>query len=336
MRQLLSLSFVTLVAMAATALPAAAAGPTDSIVYIKNNNVWIAKADGSEQVRLTRDGTAANPYYSPTQADNGTIVALRGPDGRPVVATYRGGGSKVYRLSPRGKLIGKPHIALFEALPTLVPRAVAAEVSPNGRTLAISQLLYETVSRTGGRRELKAIALNVVYTDVASGKYKGKSELALQQLGSPTWIDNARLLVFDQFAQAGAHVYVARVGKRPAPFYRDPERSTLVPDWNANSLGAGELTRQGDKLALVRAKIDSSGAPAIELYAARGVSAPPTHRCTLRGRDINLEPGLSWSPDGRTLYWYEDSGIWSTPVTLTAPNCGVAPRLVIRGGTSPD
>lgn len=327
---------VTLAATAAVAVPASAAGPTDSIVYIKNHNVWLAKADGSNQTRLTRDGVAANPYYSPTQADNGTIVALRGPDGRPVVATFTGGGSKVYRLSPGGKLLGKPHVTLFDPLPALVPRAVAAEVSPNGRTLAISQLLYETVNRSDGRRGLKAIALNVVYTDVASGKYKGKSELALQQLGSPSWIDNRRLLVFDQFSQAGAHIYVASVGRKPMPFHRDPARSTLVPDWNANSLGAGELTRRGDKLALVRGKIDGGGAPAIELYAARGVSAPPAHRCTLGGRDITLEPGLSWSPDGRTLSWYEDSGIWSTPVALDAPGCGLAPRLVIRGGMSPD
>jgi hypothetical protein len=271
MKRVLHLAGAVLVGAAAFALPAAGAGPADSIVYIKGHNVWLAKADGSGQVRLTRDGTAASPYYSPTQADNGTIVALRGPDGRATVATFSGGGSKVYRFSPSGKLLGKPRITLFEALPALVPRAVAAEVSPNGRTLAISQLLYETVNPPGGRRELKAIALNVVYTDVASGKYKGKSELVLQQLGSPSWIDNARLLVFDQFSQAGAHVYVARVGKKPVPFYRDPERSTLVPDWNANSLGAGELTRRADKLALVRAK------PVPPARALRGSRDRPRH-----------------------------------------------------------
>lgn len=96
------------------------------------------------------------------------------------------------------------------------------------------------------------------------------------------------------------------------------------------------MTRAGDKLALVRAKLDSGSAPTIELFATRGVSAPPAHRCTLSGRDISLEPGLSWSPDGRTLSWFEDSGIWSTPVRLDASGCGFAPRLVIRGGLSPD
>ena len=319
---------------AACALVAPAAADAASIVFIRSHNVWLANGDGSGQVRLTRDGTAANPYFSPTQADNGTIVALRGPDGRPVVTTYGGGGAKIYRLSPHGKVIGPPRIALFKPLPTLIPRAVAAEVSPNGRTLAISQLLYEASDRPGGR-ELKAIALNVVYKDLASGRYKGKSELVLQQLWSPSWIDNARLLVFDQFSQAGAHIYVTPVGRKPVPFYRDPARSDLVPGWNAYSLGGGELTRAGDKLALARAKI-GGGERTIEIFATRRVSAAPAHRCTLAGRDISLEPGLTWSPDGNTLSWYEDSGIWSSRVQLSAPGCGLAPRLVIRGGMAPD
>ena len=322
-------------AAAASLLVVPAAADAASIVFVKNNNVWLAKPDGSGQIRLTRDGTAANPYYSPTQADNGTIVALRGPDGRATVATFTGGGSKVYRFSPRGKLLGPPRISLFEPMPALVPRALAAEVSPNGRTLAISQLLYGTVDKAGGGRGLQAQALNVVYTDVATGRYKGKSELVLQQLWSPSWIDNSRLLVFDQYSQTGAHVYVTSVGRQPAPFYRDPARSTLVEGWNAFSLGGGELTRKGDKLALSRAKL-GGGQPTIEILATRGLSAPPEQRCTLAGRDLSLEPGLSWSPDGAVLSWFEDSGIWSTPVNLDAPGCGLKPRLVIRGGIAPD
>ena len=335
MKRLSRLCPAALLVAAVSLLVAPAAADAASIVFVKNNNVWLAKADGSGQTRLTRDGTAANPYYSPTQADNGTIVALRGPDGRATVATFTGGGSMIYRLSPRGKLLGSPRISLFEPMPALVPRALAAEVSPNGRTLAISQLLYGTEDKPGGRRGLQAKALNIVYKDVATGRYKGKSELLLQQLWSPSWIDNSRLLVFDQYSQVGAHVYVASVGRKPAPFYRDPARSELVERWNAFSLGGCELTRKGDKLALSRAKL-GGGQPTIEIFATRGVGAPPEQRCTLAGPDLSLEPGLSWSPDGATLSWFEDSGIWSTPVRFDAPGCGLKPKLVIRGGISPD
>ncbi len=226
-------------AAAAVTIPlGAAAAKASRVAFIRNHNVWLAAPDGSGQIRVTRDGTAANPYYSPSQADNGTIVALHGPDGQPTVATFSGGGSRLYRLAPTGKLLGPPRISLFDPLPALVPRAIAADVSPNGRTVAVSQLLYEASAGPGGRRQLKAIALNVVYKDAASGSYKGKSELIGQNLSGPSWIDNRRLLIFDQYSQAGPQVYVASIGRRPTPLYRDPARSDLVPDWTASRSAA--------------------------------------------------------------------------------------------------
>lgn len=321
-------------ATVALALLAPAATQASSIVFIKNHNVWLANANGSGQARVTRDGTAANPYYSPSQADNGTIVALRGPDGRPTVATFSGGGSRIHRLAPSGKLLGPPRISLFEPLESIVPRALSAEVSPNGRTVALGTLLYEVV-RAGGRRTLQPKVLYVVYKDAASGRDRGKSDIPLLQLQSPSWIDNRRLLIFDQYSQAGPQVYVATVGRKPTPFYRDPGRSDLVPDWNGFSLGGGELTRAGDKLAAVRAKI-GGGQRTIEIYATSRVSRSPTQRCTLARRNLGPEPSLSWSPDGATLTWFEGSGIWSSPVKLTAQGCGLSPRLIIRGGISPD
>jgi hypothetical protein len=316
------------------ALLVPSAAQASSIIFIKNHNVWLAKADGSGQTRVTRDGTAANPYYSPSQANNGTIVALRGPDGRPTAATFSGGGSRIYRLSQTGKLLNPPRISLFEPLESVVPRALGAEVSPNGRTVALHTLLYEQ-TREGGRPKLQPKVMYIVYKDAASGRDRGKSDIPLVQLWSPSWIDNSRLLVFDQYSQVGPQVYVAAVGRKPTPFYRDPARSETVPDWNAFSLGGGELTRAGDKLALARAKL-GGGQETIELYATRGVSSPPTHKCTISGRRLSAEPGLSWSPDGTALSWFEGSGIWATPVKLTAPGCGLAPKLLIRGGISPD
>ncbi len=54
-------------------LPAAASA--DSIVYVKDADVWVASPDGSGQRQLTRDGTADHPYRSPSQADDGTVAA---------------------------------------------------------------------------------------------------------------------------------------------------------------------------------------------------------------------------------------------------------------------
>jgi predicted lipoprotein with Yx(FWY)xxD motif len=59
-------------AAAALAFAAAPAGAS-SIVYVKDGNVWLTDADGAKQYQVTFDGG----YTSPSQADDGTIVAWR-------------------------------------------------------------------------------------------------------------------------------------------------------------------------------------------------------------------------------------------------------------------
>src|SRR3954464_7377313 len=58
----------------ALAAPAAA----DSLVYVKNADVWAARPDGTGAVRITADGRANDRYGYPTQADDGTVLAVRG------------------------------------------------------------------------------------------------------------------------------------------------------------------------------------------------------------------------------------------------------------------
>ena len=50
------------------------AGPAiaDSMVFIRDGNVWLANPDGSGQYQVTLDGTPDSPYSSPSQADDGT------------------------------------------------------------------------------------------------------------------------------------------------------------------------------------------------------------------------------------------------------------------------
>ena len=67
-------------AAAALCLAAPAAAQADSIAYIKDHNVWIAQPDGSGQHQVTSDGQAGWAYGSPSQADDGTIVARKGTD----------------------------------------------------------------------------------------------------------------------------------------------------------------------------------------------------------------------------------------------------------------
>ena len=59
-------------------LPAVASA--DSIVYVKDHNVWLADGNGGSQYQVTLDGTADDPYRSPSQADDGTIAASHGDE----------------------------------------------------------------------------------------------------------------------------------------------------------------------------------------------------------------------------------------------------------------
>ncbi len=64
--------------LAAVALLTGAAAATsahaDSIVYVKQGNLYLTSPDGSQGYQLTYDGN----YSSPSQADNGTIGAVHG------------------------------------------------------------------------------------------------------------------------------------------------------------------------------------------------------------------------------------------------------------------
>src|SRR5215213_7272465 len=107
----------------ALVLAAAAPAAADSIVYVKDANVWSAHPDGTGRQRLTNDGTAQDPYSSPSQADDGTIVAVRG--------------TRLRKLDPSGRAAGA-----LDSLLTGNPGAIGAvgpfdaRISPDGRTIA--------------------------------------------------------------------------------------------------------------------------------------------------------------------------------------------------------
>src|SRR5262249_22696948 len=63
-----SILLAALVAAGIAASPAAA----DSIVYVKQGNLYLTSPDGSQGYQVTSDGG----YSSPSQADDGTIGAL--------------------------------------------------------------------------------------------------------------------------------------------------------------------------------------------------------------------------------------------------------------------
>jgi hypothetical protein len=106
-------------------------------------------------------------------------------------------------------------------------------------------------------------------------------------------------------------------------------------------VGAGELSRNGTRLAALRAG-GTMGAGyeargrlnSIQLYNVTGLDAKPQPTCALRD-DQGVEfASPTWSPGGDALAWATPAGIYSTPL---GPNCeGFVERLVVPGGREPD
>src|SRR5215213_10823967 len=114
------LPLLSLLLLGLLAAPAAA----DSLVYAKDGNVWAARPDGSGQVQITKDGSAQRAYETPSQADDGTVLAVRG--------------SRFSKFDRAGRPAGGP----FGSVLTDKPGNVGAlgpwdaKISPDGRTVA--------------------------------------------------------------------------------------------------------------------------------------------------------------------------------------------------------
>ena len=318
MRVLLSALLLTL----AVAAPAAA----DSIVYVKDATVWSAKPDGSQQRRLTSDGIAQDPYSSPSQADDGTIVAVRG--------------SRFIKLDRQGRLLGK-----MDSLLTKNPSGGAvgpfdARISPDGRTIAswlgIMGGWYDYATNTYYNDPQSA----VVFQDAGDGHPVGSTMFYEE----PSWTaDSRHVLIFDSMNALTPQVMVGEIGadhNHLHGWFHDYDTIDDSGGWKP--LGAAELTRSGNRLAALRAgaTLGNGGLArgldnGITIYDVHGFDqAPALWLCRIydeRGRELTPP---SWSPNGDALTWSAPDGIWTSRV---GDGCGsLEAKLVIPGGREPD
>ncbi|MBA2629599.1 MAG: PD40 domain-containing protein [Thermoleophilaceae bacterium] len=319
------LSLVLLLIALVVAAPAQGA----SMVFIKKSNVWMARADGSGQVRVTRDGSRGNPYYSPSIADNATIVALRGVF--------------LHSFRPNGRRIVRARQWAINPSPAISTEPFFVDLSPNGRITATQNAIYSTYydPRTSETRP----TVSAWFTDFFDFRRNPPREIGLTDgfydYNYPAWIDSRRVLS-TSYGIFNAQIFTNRVGNRTrgVEFYRDPGRD---PDTGTNSyiLADAEMTRARNRFAVMRRplRVDTAdlSVATIQIYRAANPSTASEPLCAIGpGRRIGPEPDPSWSPDGKTLAWYENGrGIFSTRVT-SAPGCGLRPRLIVRGAHSPD
>lgn len=297
------------------------------MVFIKRGDVWMARPDGSRQLAITKNGTPGNPYFSPSIADNGTIVAVKGIH----LHSFRHSGRRIIR--PRQwAILGR----------TLSTEPLTVDLSPNGRIAATDNALYGTYydpRRSEVRPTL--VARFVDFIDFRTNRSRGETD-GYYDYGLPAWIDSRRVIT-TSYGIFNAQLISAPVGSktRGTEFYRDPGRD---PNTGTNShiLADAELTRARDKVAVVRRPLQGADASdlsvaTIQVYRTGNPTSASTPLCQVGpGRRIGPDADPSWSPDGRTLLWWESGrGIFSTRVT-SAPGCGLKPRRIVRGASTPD
>ncbi|MFL5831240.1 MAG: hypothetical protein ACJ76X_15105 [Solirubrobacteraceae bacterium] len=302
------------------ALTMSASAAADSLVFIRANNVWLANADGSAQYQVTLDGTAGSPYSSPSQADDGTIVALRTPPG---------GRPQIWRMHQNGGLLNAP-------INTPAPGtgATDARVSPNGQFVAY---WFITTVGTGTCLYCVDLATRALISHV--DRFTTPSEVGTPNLGQwPSWMSDNRLLM----STGAADQWYYQLGRPEAvEWWADYQNCAACPPLGAPghqpNLSAGEVSRDGQQLAVVRGDSEET----IALYRANGAppadgSAPPipSPTCGYVGPVGGRFARPTWSQDGRTLAWQEGNGIWSAPIP-DITTCGVS-QLIVPGGTSPD
>jgi hypothetical protein len=299
---------------ALASLVAAAPAAADSITYIKDHNVWVAEPDGSNQYQVTTDGTADWAYGSPSQADDGTIVARRGTD----IVRLRQNGQELSRFDPpdttdsAGQHIGG------------TPSGVA--VSPDGSKVAYS---YHHANCPPG------VSCGVRYVTMYSHADRATPPETFGKLfrNSPSWVSNDRILAFGGFLN---QVNYDSPGGYDDDVHWFDDMDMFDP---STDLGDGELSRQGDRFAAIRGY--GAGTHLMIYKVTENVmsgspSGPPAYACNT-GNEETLD-GPTWSPDGRAIAFAHKEGVEVIPLPSVEEGCPGASsgEVALPGGSEPD
>lgn len=301
-----------LLACAAASICACAAAPADadSIVYIHEGNIWLAGPDGSGQYQVTFDAGPSSPYESPSESDDGTILAVRrlpGPEQR----------NQLFRMTQSGQLLNPP-------IDTPAPGpagALEAKISPDG-TLAAYWFVTTVFAPCAYCVELASRTL-LSHSD----RFTNYEEVGTPDTGiEPSWISSSTVLL----ANSNSTQWYYTLGMHEAAIWFEstkvgfPETLELLSD--------GEVAPNGDRMAVV------FGDSRQTLWMLPLNGAPPTppgpaRECFVMPKGKFVDP--TWSSNGATLYWQEDDGVWAGQIP-SASNCEGEPALIVPGAREPD
>jgi hypothetical protein len=310
---------IALVAVVAL-LVCAGSAQASSLVYIKGYNVWLASPDGAVQRQLTSDGFKELPYESPSQADDGTILAGRGP--------------RFVKLDRQGNQIGAalPSILVGKPAYAYAVGPFDPKISPDGHKLAYWVGTWSMWFDYGN---------NITWTDPKDAVIWQNADTGAQ-LGftlfyqKPSWLqDSAHALLNQPYNRLAAQIVAGAIGGNHndlTPVFTDDD-SKPAGDYYSQDVGDAELTPAGDKLVALRGGSQET----IRFYDTRS-GHPVVSGCYLGQPVGGSAADPTWAPDGSAVAWAEGDGVWATPVgALDSTDCSWAtPHLIIPGASQPD
>lgn len=313
-------SVAALAAAAALALVAAPAASAESIVYIKDANVWLTTPDGGRQHQVTTDGTAEQPYRSPSQADDGTIAVSH----RTLIKRIRQNGQVIDTIDPPALVDSTSHPV--DGVP------VAVAISPDGSKIAYSFSSYSCpIAWECGARAVTGIT----YAD----RFTPAEAFATATFGNPRWVGDGRLLVTN-----GENWHINLMDIAPG--------ATVVNWFNdrnyfgdTSDLGEGAVSRDGTRIAAVHG-YDGEWPGSVRRIIwlnvvgdVRGGPLPPAKPdpVCITG-PIRGTHSPTWSPDGSGLAFTQPDGLRvARHVPTDTTRCGAfTDTLVVPGATEPD
>lgn len=291
-----------------TGAPSAAAAPSNAgtIVYLKGYDIYVARPDGTGERRLTSDGTKADPWLSPSGADDGTVVAARG--------------TLAVRMDQWGTILNRfdPPDLWDSAGQTIGGKVVHTVVSPDGSKVAYTYQHY-TCPPQGACRTRWTTAVS------ASTRLTSPAQYGFAFYPDPSWVNEARLILGGNTDD----LHVFDLATSTKMWFYDAQPNVSDP----HDLFEPAVSRDGSTLATVRG-VGAEQHLMAWTVGGNILSGPlpgwPTWQCKLTGADSFTSP--TFAPDDTSLAWAAPDGVWVMEDPLA---CQTDPSLAIPGARSP-
>ncbi len=301
-----------------------AAGPAkaDSLAFIKDNNVWLAHPDGTGQYQVTFDGTSGAPYESPSQSNDGKVVAIRQTPGER---------RQVYRMTQSGRLLNAP-------INTPAPGtgAIDAKVSPNGALVAY----WFVTSVNDPTCAFCVDAANEALLSY-SDRFTNADAVGTPNTGGwPSWLDNDTITLG---SGSPTQWYYTLGMPEAAEWFTD----SLFTSSDFQNLLDAEVAPAGDRLAIVRGNNEETIAFLVMHGPPPAQPSLPNAACSGYAFDSGSSGHFrspTWSSDGRLVAFAVDGGVGvdngiylgGVPGDLDTCSGQGAVDLIVPGGSDPD